>query len=222
MKINVRVDNANLIRKLQAGDRRLAYAVVNALNKTGKRIQVAMREKVVGDFTVRQKTFILRMVAKIDKTSFANVRRGQAWIEIAVGQAQRLLLSKFEEGGERHAFIGKNIAMPVIGGPARRTRGAKVPAAWRFETLAFTETETRTGKKTYVSANQRAYIVPGVGVFERTAKGSRLVYAFVPVMTLDERLGFVKTATDVADRWFTEEMEREAINAIGRAGGRTA
>ena len=218
MKIAVKIESANLIRKLRNGDRRLAYAVVNALNKTGLRIQEAMREKVVGDFTVRQKTFIVRQVAKIDRTNFANVRRGQAWIEIAVGQAPRLLLAKFEAGGERLPFVGKNIAIPVIGGPARPTLVRKVPKQWTFEALNFVKTQTRSGKEMIVSRNQRVYIVPGVGVFARVGKRkSKLVYAFVPHMRLDERLEFVKTARRVAGTYFAEEMKRQVAEAVARA-----
>lgn len=218
MKINVAIDNRELLLKLQNGEKRLAYAVVNALNSTAKRIQTEVREKVVGDFTVRQKQFIQRQVAKIERTSFANVRRGQAWVEVEVGHAPRLLLSKFEQGGERLPFVGKNIALPVIGGPARPALSRRVPKRWTFEALQLQETTTRGGKRVVASAQQSVYVVPGVGVFQRVGGETRMVYAFVPTMTLDERLEFVRTARSVADRWFHEDMERETVKALTYKG----
>lgn len=219
MRIDVQIDTKQLFERMRNGERRLGYATVNALNNTAKRIQLAMREKVQGDFTVRQKQFIIQQVAKIDRRSFANVKRGQAWVEIAVGERPRLLLSKFEKGGERLPFVGQNVAVPVIGGPARPTLARRVPKAWTFEALQFQSTTTRSGKKAIASARQKAYIVPGVGVFERTGRGeSRAVYVFVPHLTLDQRLQFVQTARSVADTFFAEEMERETIKALAFAG----
>jgi len=219
MRIDVRVDTTRLFNRMRHGERRLAYSTINALNNTAKRIQVAIREKVQGNFTLRQKQFVLREAAKIDRTSFANVRRGQAWVEIAVGQRPRLFLSTFETGGERLPFVGHNVAMPVIGGPARPTLKRRVPKAWTFEALQFHATTTRSGKRTIVSARQKAYIIPGVGVFESTGRGeSRMVYAFVPHITLDQRLQFVKTAEGVANEFFSEEMERETIKALAYGG----
>lgn len=222
MNIRVSVENTQLLLRLRNGEKRLAFAVVNALNNTAKRIQNAMREKVVEDFTVRQKQFITRQVAKIDRSSFANVRRGQAWVEIAVGQAPRLLLSKFEEGGTRLPFVGKNVALPVIGGPARPSLSRRVPRAWTFEALQFHEAaRTKTGQPIIVSSTQSAYIVPGVGVFQRVRGRTRLVYAFIPHLTLEERLGFIKTARAVTDRWFAEEIETESMKALAHDGGRS-
>jgi len=54
MKINLRIDSAALVLRLQNGQRRLAYAAVNAINNTAKRIQEAERRRVEEEFTVRK------------------------------------------------------------------------------------------------------------------------------------------------------------------------
>ena len=99
MKIDVQIDSTKLILRLRNGQRRLAYATVNAINNTAKRIQVAERQRVEKEFTVRKKNFVLRQAAVIKP--FANVKQGRPFAEIAVGQKPRLLLSAFERGAER-------------------------------------------------------------------------------------------------------------------------
>ena len=43
MRIDLKIDSAPLVLRLQNGQRRLAYAVVDAINNTAKRIQTAER-----------------------------------------------------------------------------------------------------------------------------------------------------------------------------------
>lgn len=224
MKIQVQFDSARLLALVQGSEKRLAYEVTNAINDTAKQAQAAVRASVLSRFTVRQKQFITRNAAKIDRTSFANPKRGQAWAEIAVGQVQTghrpLLLSTFEKGGVREPFVGHNIAVPILGGPARRTRTSRVPAEWQFQNLRFQKSTTRTGKDVWVSANRRAYLIPGVGVFQRGGAGahplygSTMVYAFVPSSRIDTRLGFEATVRRIADRNFSKNVGHRIGNAI--------
>lgn len=91
MRIDLQIDSAPLVLRLQNGQRRLAYAVVNAINNTAKRIQAVERRRVEEEFTVRKKDFISRQAAVIKP--FANVQQGRPYAEIGVGQKPRLLLS---------------------------------------------------------------------------------------------------------------------------------
>lgn len=222
VKISMRVDNTALFRRLgPKADRALAYGVVNALNKTAKEVQQAERERVLSEFDVRQKAFISREAAKIERENFANVRKGQAWVEIGVGQKPRLLLSEFEKGGTRYPFVGEHVAMPVIGSPARRTRKAKVPKQFTFEQLNFQKGRNRT----YTGAN-RTYLIPEVGVFQRGAKRKRkaerhdsvMLYAFVKPFQLKPRLAWVRTARRTAQSSFRRHLEDEARQAIIHRG----
>jgi hypothetical protein len=219
MRINFQIDSAQLVLRLQNGQRRLAYAVVNAINNTAKRIQNAERLRVEEEFTVRKKEFIRRQAAIIKP--FASVRQARAFAEIAVGQKPRLLLSAFERGTERKPFTpaAQRVAEPVVGGPARPRFSQPVTPELRIGKLRFDR--TKTGRRRAAVTRTKTYLVPKVGVFQRIAKvTTRAVYLFTKGKKLAPRLHFVETAEKEANKWFREEMEREVVNAIARARGR--
>jgi len=219
MNINLQVDATELILRLQTGQRRLAYAVVNAINNTAKRIQDAERRRVEEEFTVRKKEFIRRQAAVIKP--FASVRQARAFAEISVGQKPRLLLSAFERGADRKPFTtgAKSVAEPVIGGPARPQFSAQVTPELRVGRLRFDR--TKTGRRRAGVTKTSTYLVPKVGIFQRVSKETtRIVYFFSKGKKLEPRLHFVETAEKEAQRWFGEEMQREVVNAIARDRGR--
>ena len=219
MRIDLQIDSAPLLLRLRSGQRRLAYAVVNAINNTTKRIQNVERRRVEEEFTVRKKDFIRREVAVIKP--FASVRQNHAFAEIAVGQKPRLLLSAFERGAERKPFTpsARSVAEPVVGGPARPQFAEPVPPELRMTRLRFDR--TKTGRRRAGVARTRTYLVPKVGVFQRVGReATRAVYLFTKGKRVPPRLRFVETAELEAGRWFREEMEREVVNAIARARGR--
>jgi len=219
MRIDLKIDSAPLVLRLRNGQRRLAYAVVNAINNTAKRIQEAERRRVEDEFTVRKKDFIRREAAIIKP--FANVRQGRPYAEISVGQKPRLLLSAFERGGERKPFTptATRVAEPVVGGPARPQFSAQVTPELRVQRLRFDR--TKTGRRRAAVTRTRIYLVPKVGIFQRIGKeATRAVYFFTRGKKLAPRLRFVETAEKEADKWFAEEMEREVLNAIARAQGK--
>ena len=219
MKINFQIDSAQLVLRLQNGQRRLAYAVVNAINNTAKRIQETERRRVEEEFTVRKKEFIRRQAAIIKP--FASVRQGRAHAEIAVGQKPRLLLSAFERGAERKPFTpsARSVAEPVVGGPARPRFAQPVTPELRVRKLRFDR--TKAGRRRAGVTRTKTYLVPKLGIFQRIGKeATRAVYLFTRGKKLAPRLHFVETAEKEANKWFREEMEREVVNAISRARGR--
>lgn len=142
----------------------------------------------------------------------------------------------------------KHVAIPVVGGPVRPTMRSLIPQAYTFQGLKFkgyrfgkkvrrkrrgkTVDETIFTEFGRINAaalkaksamqwkgEQRTFIVPDVGVFQRFAPGqdgTRLIWGFAPPFPIDTRLEFVKTAQRVADKWFHEEMERQTVEAIAR------
>lgn len=218
MRIDLQIDSAELVLRLRNGERRLAYAVVNAVNNTAKRIQDAERDRVERVFTVRKKDFMRREAAVIKP--FANVRQGRPLAEIAVGQKPRLLLSAFERGAEREPFTpaARSVAEPVVGGPARPQFAAQVNPELRMGKLRFDR--TKTGRRRAGVTKTSTYLVPKVGIFQRVGKEvTRAVYLFTRGKKIKPRLEFVETAEKEGQKWFSEEMEREVINAIARAQG---
>jgi hypothetical protein len=218
MRIDLQIDSTALVLRLQNGERRLAYAVVNAINNTAKRIQDAERRRVEQVFTVRKKDFMRREAAVIKP--FANVREARPYAEIAVGQKPRLLLSAFERGFEREPFTpgAQRVAEPVIGGPARPEFGDPVTPELRMGKLRFDR--TKRGRRRAGVTSTKTYLIPQVGIFQRVSKeATRIVYFFSRGKKVKPRLEFVITAEKEGKKWFAEEMEREVLNAIARARG---
>jgi hypothetical protein len=218
MRIDLQIDSTALVLRLQSGQRRLAYAVVNAINNTAKRIQEKERRRIEEEFTVRKKDFIRREAAIIKP--FASVKQARAFAQIAVGQKPRLLLSAFERGAERKPFksSARRVGEPVVGGPARPQFSAQVTPELRVGRLRFDR--TKTGRRRAGVTRTKTYLVPTVGIFQRIGeRASRIVYFFSRGKKLAPRLRFVETAEKEAEKWFGEEMEREVINAIARARG---
>lgn len=138
----------------------------------------------------------------------------------------------------------KKVAVPVRGGPARPSAQSSVPQPYTFaglklkkyrfdkrvrgsrgrKDLSFKQFGSATSKAgraqqsgVYFKGLQRTYEVPDVGVFQRFAsgdEGSRLIWGFIPPFPIDKRLEFVRTAEAVAARWFHEEMQNQAAQAL--------
>lgn len=148
MKINVDIDSAVLLKRLRNGEKRMAFAVVNALNNTAKKIQEAERQHARSTFHLRPTNppnLIEKNVAIIKP--FASVGRGVPYVEISVGQKKRLLLSQFERGGVRTPARGKASAVPIIGGPARPSFDNPVPAPFTFKGLKIVKKRGGVGAK---------------------------------------------------------------------------
>jgi len=219
LQVNVRVDTSNLISRLDKGQRRLAYAVANALNATARDIQTAERSRVSSEFTLRNPTFILRQAAII--RPFASATQGRAYVDVSVGKKPRLLLSRFEEGGDRPPFKGSSVAVPITGESARPQFGQPVTPSLRFSALKLRLRRGRGRSSVRIRrGEERTYMIPGVGVFQRDSEGSRLIYSFESDVNLSPRLRFIDTARRVTHERFRRHLRDETVNAIIRAGGR--
>ena len=242
MQVSINVDSTALLLRMRNGEKRLAYAVVNAINSTAKRIQEAERRQVESEFTVRKKEFIRRQAAIIKP--FASVKQGRAYAEVAVGTKPRLLLSAFERGFVRtpHTEGARRIAVPVTGGAARPQFDQPVPVEFTFRRLRLKKDTKRGGKRKATNVTfrqtkkgqwkgaQRTFILlqtaqaPLGGVFQRIGPGKgdiRMIYSFKPPHKVDARLEFVETAEKEAQLWFGEEMEREVVKALTHDRGRS-
>lgn len=151
----VDVRGVEVLAALRNGNKRIAFAVVNALNKTIRDVQVAEQVGVAREFTVRRKEFVKRQSAVISKKAggFANVKSGRFEAQVQVGEKPRLLLGAFEAGGDRRAAMvasgatpkGKRAAVPVVGGPARPSFADTVPTSFEFRALSIRKATKRGG-----------------------------------------------------------------------------
>lgn len=231
-RLDVKVDQALLLTKLERGHKRFGYAVANALNNTAKEIQTQVQRHVRDEFTLRppSEKFVLRQAAIIKP--FASPRDGRPYVEISVGTPKRLLLSDYEEGGERLPFKGRTyVAMPVIGGPARPTFSSPVPPEWRVQKLGLRLRPRREGAKIRKTESRvpvrfglmGTYQIPTVGIFQRTSGRTRFglgrpVYFFLRAERLDDRLEFLEIATKTSNRVFDAKLESEVDDVLIRRG----
>jgi hypothetical protein len=220
VRIDVNVDATALLDRLHNADKRISYAVVNAINATAKTIQRAEQLEAQDEFTIRKPAFMLRQVAIIKP--FASVSQGRAYAEIAVGQKRRLLLSQFEVGGVREPFKGKSVAVPV---EARPSKQASVPEALWIQRLKFrrpkaTTAATRRGRRLGVVGKvweglNGTYLIPGAGIFQRVGTGvSRVLYVFAQHVKLPKRLHFYATAERIGRRVFAKNLRAEVTAAL--------
>lgn len=237
MRVDVKVDPALLILRLQNGSRRFAYAVVNAINKTARRVQEAEAEHVRGAFTIRRPAFFFGTPARPGGAAarirpFASVGQSRPFAEIAVAGpkttgavARETLLARFEEGGTRPIFTpgAKRVAVPLTGGPARPTITQSVPRAYGVGALRL----HREGPEGVIRGRQRSFVVRrhdgGGAILQRTGPGDgevQTLYVFARPARLDRRLRFEETARRVSDAWFAKEVERETVVALAKSRGR--
>jgi hypothetical protein len=135
LKILVKIDASRMKQKTAREQKRLAFAVANAINDTAKEVQRKERVNLDKKFQIRRSTFMYRLI-KI--TQFASAKKGVPFADIEIDTTKaRVLLSIFEEGGDRLPIKGKNVAVPVTGGPARPSFSSVVPDAFTFQKLGF-------------------------------------------------------------------------------------
>lgn len=225
----VDVRAAGLLSGLRNAEKRMAYAVVNALNRTAREIQAAERKKIEATLTVRKKEFILRQAAVIKP--FASVKKGIMSATISVGAKPRLLLAAFEAGENRRGQkalrrLGESgVAVPVIGG-ARRNKRSIVPETLWIAKLKLRK-YPRAGPKRQGISQPRisgllgTYLVRQVGIFQRFGKSAtRMLWAFVPQVSKAKKFEFIKTALRVADQRFVANLQDEVVKTLKHAFGK--
>lgn len=233
MIIRTNIDVLPLVNATIQAQRNLVYSTVQGINATAKAIQDAQRARLDSEFVFRsgpRRDFISKQIAVIKP--FASVNKGVLYAEIAIGDKKRLLLSRFEAGGERPAFVGSKVAVPVVGSEARPTFGSIIPNQFMFKNLKLRATAAsrratrRAGGRNAVGSSlmqfvgtngQPTFLVKGVGVFLRTGSMRRdveLLYAFHANEQLKPKLQWLQTARNVADQWLSENITRAFLRSL--------
>lgn len=248
LRLGIDVETSELTRYMgRLRTKSLAFAAVNGINATVKRVQEEARRNIEREFTVRAATrqFVLREGAKI--MQFASTRQPTPFAELGVNNRPRFLLGEFERGAQRRPFTpgAKSVARPLAGSAARPTFGSTVPAALRFKALqlrpqldSLQRKELRSikgadrketaalraarrselGRGRVWKGKQRTYAVPGVGVFQRTGpKTSELLYVYDSDIRLPPRLRFVASAREKAPAWLRQETRKALAAEIREA-----
>ncbi len=230
--LRVDVDLSGLNRERRNFTRNLAYSTAQALNDTAKEIQAQVRDHMAETFQIRTSASRRLLDRSIKIMAFANARAMRPYVLIGVDNTKdRLLLSMFEGGGDRTAFVGQNVAVPhVASSGARPTIESPVTRKFRFQNLNF-QLLPAPGRKPSASASKRAvkrrkgpsstyfywqgnsgaFILqqtakaPFGGVFRRVGKGRddlRMLYSFRPSTKIKAELHFYRIAKTVAGERF--------------------
>lgn len=234
MKINVSLDTSFLDREAERYQKNLAISTAQALNDTAKEAQSRMRTALRERFHVRKSTIMDRSIKIF---AFANVGANRPFAEVGVDNKQRLLLSLFEQGGERGPFVGKNVAVPITGQAARSSIDQSVRPDMTFQSLSFglgktgSVARTKTGRVSkkqpggtggyrFWQGQQRTFILahsakePLGAVFQRVGPKRddvRLIYAFKQNVKLKAALDFVATTEKTFNEVFADAFYRRFL-----------
>jgi hypothetical protein len=199
--ISVDIDISKAVDMATTVLKKFPYATNTALSAVGKEIVDAERADLQVKFQVR-KQFILNRV-RILQYSRANNLTMIVGIDANV-QGGPLLLPSFEDGGQKTPAAGPEIAIPITGEAARPSFAVNIPRSMLYKQLQIQRTTTRSGAVQW-KGRKRTFVIPGVGVFQRTGPGkdeAALIYRFQVSAPLKRWMRFREIATRVfADRF---------------------
>jgi hypothetical protein len=232
MRITYKLDTSGALALFDLILKTIPYATNNALTRTAKELIVVERDELAREFQIR-KQFILNRV-QITKWSRVN----SLWTEVSINknvQGGELLLTMFEEGGEKLPGLGSEIAVPLTGTTARPTFAQSNATALAYKKLQIEKHITELGKIQYKGA-RRTFVIPGVGIFQRNQgkrrgkratkgqgsgrdeSGATLIYSFKRAVPLRAQMHFVRTARDFVIERFEIVWREEFVRELaGRA-----
>lgn len=232
MQIKYNLDVSGALALFDLILKKVPYATNNALTRTAKELVTIERDEISREFQIR-KQFILNRV-QITKYS----KPSSLWTEVSINknvQGGELLLTMFEEGGEKLPDLGSELAVPITGEAARPTFAQTVRPSLLYKALNIQKHVTDLGKIQY-RGDRRTYVIPGVGIFQRNSgrrRGKRakkgqgsgkddnasvLIYSFKRAVPIRAQMHFVQTARSfVLDRFQVVWREEFVRELAGRA-----
>lgn len=232
MLIKTEVDTSGALALIDLILRKIPYATNNALTRTAKELVQVEKDELKTEFQIR-KQFILNRV-QITKYS----RPDELWTRVAINQnvqGGELLLTMFEEGGEKLPQLGSELAVPLTGGAARPSFAQTVRPSLLYKALNIQKHTTDLGKIQY-KGDRRTFIIPGVGIFQRNSgrkgksrakrgsgsgrdeSGATLIYSFKHDVPLRAQMHFVRTAREFVMQRFSIVWREEFVKELaGRA-----
>jgi hypothetical protein len=232
MLIKTKIDISGALVLTDLILKKLPYATNNALTRTARELVNVEQQALRSEFQIR-KEFILNRV-QITKYS----RPESLWVEVSINknvQGGELLLTMFEEGGEKLPDTGTELAVALTGAAARPSFAANLRNSSLFyQKLNMQRHVTELGKIQY-KGDQRTFVIPGVGIFQRNSSRKRrarakpgqaagperdatLIYSFKRAVPLRAQMHFVQTARSfVLDRFSVVWREEFVKELAGRA-----
>jgi hypothetical protein len=221
------IDIAGLTASLAAEEKRLAYAVATAMNRTALEIQREERAQLDRSFTIRKNEFMYRLV-KI--TAFAKVFKSigpqqPVFAEIALDNTKaRVLLVEFVEGGYKEPASGKSVGVPITGSAARPAFTDPVSAAYQLSRIQLTQRVLKDGTTQLVSAQdggifslpREAHGTIPRGLFQKVGDMVMALYLYVDRPKLKQSYDFfgvaIDTYAEVWDREFDQAYNSQRVH----------
>jgi hypothetical protein len=219
MRIDVQFDARSLVARTPREEKRLAYNVADALNKTALAAQEDVRLHMLKVFQIRSSTsrdrfWLLEQI----KLTFASARKGIIFAELFVSPTvRRLLLSGYEIGAMREPFVGQNVAIPTIDTARGGSDAGAIRPAFTFAKMGLkpvTVHARMSPDSTQFKGPNRLFLLkstkrePLGAVFERVGPGRddiRLVWSFHRPFHLHQVLQFLETVSRTMSEKFRVE-----------------
>ena len=198
--IHIQIDETEFKKSLHEWEDQYEYAMSQTINDTLKDAQRTMVGDINDKFTVRRKAFVQRSV-KISKFAKKTDLEGIVGIENIAGKPTADILSKFEEGGDKHPR-GQNVAVP--------TEFVR-PVADRVITAG---KRPRNLKNSFKMSLRTGVEVLAQRISRGKNAGLRIAYVLKPLVSIDNRLHFRDTVIEDINKNFEKNWEKNAIKAI--------
>jgi hypothetical protein len=208
----IRVKTTVDVSRIAGAEKQVAYALSVAINESMKRAQTKERAHLAEVFTIRRKTFVNQSV-KITQFAKKNTLLGEIAMD-PPGQKADDLFNKFELGATKKPIGGRNLAIPVLGSPIRKSKRTIVKPEDRPRALL---SGSQRGKR-----SRFAFLKPAEGnkpaeIFLRIGKQVKLAYVLKPEVPTPPVLKFVDTVTAEINRVWPEEFDKAWTKALATA-----
>ena len=209
--VNISVDVGPLVQYLtDLQSEQIPFAVSRAINDLALEVQTSIQEGMKQRFIIRR-DWVLRGV-KISHFSSKKESPIHATVEIS---PDRYFLPRFEDGGTKTPRSGPNLAVPTDS--VRGSRQNIIPGSMRPKAFGFQTSTTKRGA-TQIKGNQRTFIIPDLGIFQRTGpKTLRLLYRFFKSVPIPMSLHFHDSATKVINARFVDIFRKRLAEALATA-----
>ncbi len=210
MKIDLDVDISAVTNLTAKVLKKLPYVLNDSITDVAKLAVAAVQDDLRKDFTLRKGNWLTGRFKVLQYSRTSNLT---AIIGVDQNvQGSPLLLGFFEEGGEKTASAGPDLAVPLTGEAARPSFSEAIPAAMLYKRLRFQKPTKSRGD---LQGLQNTYLVEGVGIFQRIGPGSsELVYSFKPQVELPHKTHMRELAQRVIRESFPRIFTKNFIEEI--------
>jgi hypothetical protein len=219
VEIKTEIDVSQVVKLTQKVLRQLPYALNNAITETAKLVVAAGQFELRRDLTIR-KDFLPKRFRIIQYSRVTNLT---AIIGIDTNVAgSPLLVGFFEEGGEKTAPFGPDLAIPITGQPERPSFAENIAPGLLYKNLLIQQSKGRKG----------TFVIPGIGVFQRIGpygrvwnkttkrmetvnKGAtQILYAFKASAPLHQRTQLIAVSKQVISDRFDDIFNRAFVQEL--------